>query len=623
MDDLEVGIVQSNRGACGWSSSWGQLLGTPEITVATRLEEFVSDPNRAQKDAWRQSLKILRSVLTSLVAFIPGAAGFSLILEYEIPRESRRADAVLIGNGVVIVVEFKGFYAARLADLDQVSAYARDLRGYHAHCADRPVHAVLVPTSLRGPEETIDGVVVAGPESLGAVVRRLVDNQTLSPLETSDFLDAQAYAPLPSLVRAARELFSKRPLPRIRRARAATDPALACIQEIAQDAASRKKRKLVLLTGVPGAGKTLVGLRLAHDSSLDDLTVERAAGLPAPPTVFLSGNGPLVQVLQNALRDAGGEGKTFVRGVKDYVRHYTARRSAVPPEHILIFDEAQRAWDQAQMREKHEAKGSREEIRSEPEHFIEFAERIPEWCVVVGLIGTGQEIHRGEEGGLGLWRTAIERSANRQMWEVHASLESLELFKGSPVRTKAEPALNLNESIRYHLAPGVHSFVGKLLEDSPNEELQRLSATLHHGGHCFRITRDRDKAEAYARDRLGRNREARYGWIASSKSRVLPDYGLDNSFQATKRLKVGDWYNQEPEHPLSCCQLKAVATEFAAQGLELDLALLGWEPDLRRQDNDWILGTSILSQGHPSISRCCDIDSRRDHQLCQFEESML
>lgn len=161
----------------------------------------------------------------------------------------------------------------------------------------------------------------------------------------------------------------------------------------------------MLLTGVPGAGKTLVGLQAVHAHFLDDLAVNRGDGKPSAPAVFLSGNGPLVEVLQYELRGAGGGGQTFVRGVKDYVRRYSGKRALVPPEHVLVFDEAQRAWDADRVGEGHGTSHG----RSEPELFVDFAERIPGWCVVIGLIGSGQEIHLGEEGGLALWRRAIER----------------------------------------------------------------------------------------------------------------------------------------------------------------------------------------------------------------------
>jgi hypothetical protein len=170
---------------------------------------------------------------------------------------------------------------------------------------------------------------------------------------------------------------------------------------------------------------------------LDDLVVARAGDRPTAPAVFLSGNGPLVQVLQYELRGAGGGGKTFVRGVKDYVRRYSSDSKRVPPEHVLIFDEAQRAFDAEQVQIKHRSSPGFEAGKSEPEHFIDFAERIPTWCIVVGLVGEGQEIHEGEEAGLGQWRQAVEGGVDPSQWQVHGPPVIASVLSGGKVSFSA------------------------------------------------------------------------------------------------------------------------------------------------------------------------------------------
>ncbi len=98
-----------------------------------------------------------------------------------------------------------------------------------------------------------------------------------------------------------------------------------------------------------------------------------------------------------------------MRGVKDYVKTYSSRPGLVPPEHVLVFDEAQRAFDADMVAAKHAGHAGGRTHRSEPEHFIEFAGRIPEWCVVIGLIGGGQEIHVKEEAGLARGREPVRK----------------------------------------------------------------------------------------------------------------------------------------------------------------------------------------------------------------------
>jgi hypothetical protein len=583
---------------CGWLSDLPAFYGAQPSVIRLRLETFVRDAGAEQVRAWDESIPWLQRECRELVDAYDAARAWTAILEYELPRESRRPDVIVLENGVVVVLELKGKTVPSQADIDQVFAYARDLRAYHRECADRPVHAVLVPREGPAEPRDRDGVRIVGPAGVDRLLLECTRTPALSALTAEAFLDRDAYAPLPSLVRAARDLFAHQPLPRIKRAHAATEPAVARITAIAREAAASRSRHLVLLTGVLGSGKTLVGLQLVHAGFLDDLAVPRARGSkPSAPAVFLSGNGPLVQVLQDALKDAGGGGKLFVRGVKDYVRYYSRRKDSVPPEHLLVFDEAQRAWDADQVRRKHArdadspdastSAASADTDKSEPEHFVEFAERIPQWCVVVGLVGSGQEIHAGEEGGLVQWRRALEGCRDPGAWTVHGPPALGDLFAGSRVRTDWNPVLNLDTEIRFHLAPRLHDMVEILLEGGSAEVAAPIAEELHRGGLRFYLTRDLEAARSHARERYAGAPEARYGLLASSKDKDLPRFGVDNTFQTTKRLRVGRWYNAPQADPESCCRLDTVATEFSAQGLELDLAILAWGSDFLRVDGRW------------------------------------
>jgi hypothetical protein len=433
-----------------------------------------------------------------------------------------------------------------------------------------------------------DGVYLTSPEHLNALLHELADSA--HPIvDTEGFLRADTYAPLPSIVQAARELFNHRPLPFIKRARASTEPALKYISEIARHAAATKSRHLVLLSGVPGSGKTLVGLQLVHAGWLDDIAVERTSGKPTTPAVYLSGNGPLVQVLQHALRESGGGGRTFVQDIKKYVEYYS-RRASAPPEHLIVFDEAQRAHDAERVAHVHD---QNQPDLSEPDHLLEFCERIPQWSVLVALIGEGQAIHTGEEGGIPLWANAIQRLANQGRWHVHASAHLSSHFARSKAHKKWNESLNLDTEIRFHLTPKVHTFVANLLGAG---DTNHLASELDSAGHRFLITRDLGKAKAYLFERYSDAPNARYGLLASSKDKWLAAYDVDNTFQTTKRLRVGPWYNAGPESEESCCQLTTVATEFSSQGLELDCALLAWGSDLL-WDKGWCIANSRGSRG--------------------------
>jgi hypothetical protein len=554
---------------------------TPARQIRDRLVGFASttgDVDAAQIRAWDASIPPLQREVAEVLARIRAAREFSTLLEYELPLESRRPDVVLLLSSSVAVIELKGKTEPTLADIDQAAAYARDLSCYHAACESVPVTPVLVPTRAKGDLGTRLGVRVVGPDILDHVIGELCD-PGVQPISREQFLAADAYRPLPTIVEAARELFETRELRYIKRARAATEPAVQRLTEIVCEAERTRTRRLVLLTGIPGAGKTLVGLQLVHARFLDALAQPRAGRQPTAPAVFLSGNRPLVAVLQYQLRNAGGGGKTFVRHVFDYVKSHT--RGRTPSEHVLVFDEAQRAFDATQVDAKHRVEAG----LSEPDLFVEFADRIPGWCVVVGLIGSGQEIHVGEEGGLAQWRRAVERSAQRDHWQIHAPGPALVRLESAAVPTCDEPVLNLDLELRQHRARDLHQFVAGVLAAEPARELRALSDRLATETFQLRLTRNLAAAERYLRDRFDGDPLARFGLLASSRDKDLEAFGVPNGYRETSRVHAGPWYSDDG--PQSCRALRSCVTEFGAQGLELDAVLLAWGTDLRLVDGRW------------------------------------
>ena len=589
--DLTISCAgMSSNARRGWDSDFPSFANTRATDVVAALKAFVTDASESQIRAWKDAVPPLQREVTETIASAGAqvAAGHSAILEYELPLDSRRPDVIFLVDGAVVVLELKGKDTPTQADLDQVAAYARDLRCYHRDCENVPVYPVLVPMRARGRLPRRQGVFVCGPDGLDDLLAQLDRHPSRKPIKRAEFLEDDAYRPLPTLVRAARELFEKGTLRRVKAAAANTDPACAEIARIIREAAATKTRRLVLLSGVPGSGKTLVGLQTVHAHWLDDLAIDRGAGKPTSPAVFLSGNGPLVEVLQYELR-AVGDGRTFVRGVKDYVKRYSQRHSLIPPEHVLVFDEAQRAWDADYVRHKHaEDAGAHASIaKSEPEHFVEFAERIPEWCVVVGLIGGGQEIHLGEEGGLAQWKQAISGCAQRDRWQVHGPPQMQGQFVDCGRPFSASSALNLERELRFHLTKDVHRWVAGVLEPEPAEENASVAQSLALGEFHLRITRDLDAARSYLRDRFEDSPDARYGLVASSRDRDLPSFRVYNEFQATKQVRFGPWYGDAEHSRRSCRRMTDCVTEFGAQGLELDGALVAWGTDLTLKNGNW------------------------------------
>lgn len=585
--------MSENLAGYGWESTFPEFRATPAARIRERLLSFIEDASDEQERAWSEAIPPLQREVEEVLVRDELAAQYSAILEYELPMESRRPDVVLLVGSGVLVIELKGKLEPTQADLDQVAAYARDLRNYHRECSDRSVVPVLVPTRARGYKGQIDDIHVSGPDALDHLVSDLSRTATGPRIDRAKFLSHDAYCPLPTLVQAARELMRGGSLRRIHRARAATDPAVEEIARIIHVAAQTSSRHLILLTGVPGAGKTLVGLQTVHAHYLDDLAIRRGDNRPTAPAVFLSGNGPLVEVLQYELRTAGGDGKTFVRGVRDYVRKYSKKTSPTPPEHVLVFDEAQRAFDAEKMSQTH--KGS--VVGSEPDQFVEFADRIPSWCVVLGLIGTGQEIHTGEESGVAQWRDAVERSPRSAEWTIHVP-PSLAVEMGSQrVSVEVRRTLNLDTELRFHGASELHRLVAALLSEAAPGESAQFAERIERAGLHLRLTRELSVARDYLRSRYADNRSARFGILASAKDKSLVDFGIPNDFQSTKVVRLGPWYGDDEDAAggLSCRRLESCVTEFGAQGLELDAALVAWGTDLIRETGRW---TNARARGY-------------------------
>jgi len=583
---MPIDEAASDRATHGWESDLPTFTTTAARVIRTHLEGSVEDPSIEQISAWDDSIPGLQREVRELLARDRAASGYSTILEYELPLQARRHDVIFLVGATVVVVELKGKEAPSRADLDQVTGYVRDLRSYHAECHGRHVVGVLVPTHAVGFLGERSGVIVCGPDSLDGVLAEISVQPGEPGLTRAAFLASDAYSPLPSLVEAARELFRTGSLRRIRRAKASTDPAMAALTQIVHAAAVQRSRKLVLLTGHPGTGKTLVGLRLVHANYLADLAEPRPAGKTAAPAVFLSGNQPLVEVLQYELRDAGGDGRVFVRQVKDYVRYFSSRKRSRPPEHVMVFDEAQRAFDAGQVAAKHRKTPGYGGGKGEPQLFVEFAERVPSWCVVLALVGTGQEIHIGEEGGLEQWRDAIEETGPDQ-WEVVGPPNIASAFRGSRVRFSTRPELHLVEELRYHWTNRLHEFVDGLLSVRCTPELNEISRSLRESGFHLRITRDLERAKTYLRDRYSGDKDARFGLLASSRDKDLAQCGVDNSFNTTRRVRFGPWYADGEEKASSCRRLQDCVTEFGAQGLELDATLLAWGTDFQWTSESW------------------------------------
>ena len=559
----------------GWADSFPVFQAATLDEIVNALTAFVRDSTPEQIRAWRASIPPLQGQCGSVLDDRLSAQRYGAILEYRLPNGSKRVDAVLLLAGAVLIVELKGDGNWQPEYREQAADYARRLYWFHRYCGEDGVrvHTVLVNYGYGESDEERDFLTTTRIERLADVMKRFDRPEVGQPLSCEKFLSADACQPSPSLVQAVREYFSRNALPRIKRIDEITNRTVERIVSEIHDAHSRRKRKLLLVSGVPGAGKTYVGLQIAHERFLDDLAEATASGeKPTAPAVFLSGNGPLVEVLQYELKGAGGDGRVFVQGVKDFVRKYSKKRSGPPPHHVLIFDEAQRAWDAERVRLKHDDPNA----GSEPEAFVGFAERVPGWCAVIGLIGGGQEIHLGEEGGMGLWADAIATS--EAQWEVSGPTQFQEIFKAKGITYTPSKDLHLGKSVRFHFAAMLSDWATGVISDKPDVvELAAIAKDLAAKGYQLRVTRTLRTAKELLWKKYEHLPDARFGLLHSSRDKRIGDV-----IDLPRRRRfgwIGPWYADPAESPESCRRLIQPISEFEAQGLELDHALLIWGTD--------------------------------------------
>ncbi|MBP7830376.1 MAG: DUF2075 domain-containing protein [Kiritimatiellae bacterium] len=567
-----IGPANSQR--AGWASVLGELVAAPQAAVVSALRMFVGEGSAEQVEAWDRSVEILQADGRKLISLDASTVGHGSILEYLLPREGgRRPDVILLQDAAVLVIEFKNTDRVHVGDIDQVAAYARDLHEYHSACRDLPVIPILLYLG-KGPRLQTAGVTITTPEDFLALVSGLARKFSHRPPKVvlTAWLQGR-YEPLPGIVDAARLLYKQLPLPFIRRARSMGIPdTVNYVLDVFDQARKDGRNHLVLLTGVPGAGKTLVGLQVVHNDRLPaSLGPDQEHCNPA---AFLSGNAPLVAVLQDALHS-----RAFVQDMHRFIREYAIQRLDVcPSERLLIFDEAQRAWT-ADKVEDFYRKRNLAVRHSEPEMLVSVADRIPSGCVILGLIGSGQEIHTGEECGIEGWLAAIDGSRRRENWTLHSPPGLIEPGPCEGVPRREEPRLSLDTTIRSHAAEDLHKWVNGLLDTpgQPEGVLASLGESLLEKAFPILLTRDLEWARGYARARFAGEPLRRFGLLASSKAKNLSAFGLDIRFD--RFFPTAKWFNADPADPRSCCQLVKPAQEFHCQGLELDLPIVCWGDD--------------------------------------------
>lgn len=548
---------------CCYSSSMTTFLGISQKAWLSTMksafsDEYVLSLGTSQEHAWKDCFDNLQKYLPLIE---DKNKKFGIVFEYALPYESgRRPDVLLISNEQVIILEFKMKKEFLPEDIDQVAAYARDIREYHCESRDKSVTPVLVltKTSDEEPTELTNGVITVSVDYLP----ELVDQEALDTVTACDlnmWMDSK-YEPLPTIVDAAKMFMKHEELPNIRRVNSTGIPdAIRFLKELTVEAKEEQKHILALVTGVPGAGKTFLGLQYVYDVCESNENAN---------SVYLSGNGPLIKVLTDALNS-----NVFVKSIHTVVNEYVAGKAKGFNKNILVFDEGQRAWDRQQMSSK------RRTDKSEPDVLVELADEELDWAVLLILVGEGQEINNGENSGLAQWNTALNRSYID--WEVVCPEKLAPLFENDHVVTTNND-LDLNTTLRSHLASDVSKFINLIIEGDITGA-SSLSGSILSAGFNMYITRDLNTAKNYCINRYAGNDNKRYGLMASSKAYSLSSYRMKPQFQPD----VAAWFNRAPSEVGSCCQLSVTVSEFDCQGLEVDMPIVGWGTDMLWEGSGW------------------------------------
>jgi len=572
-----------------WSADLGDFLAQePESivgTLSTRLVETHPLNRATQVQAWRAQISLLREVLPGL------PASWRLLLEYPLLRLQRRIDAVLLTERAVLVLEFKvGAGSFTTIDRQQVEDYALDLFDFHAESRAHPVVPILVathatPRAIHWPLlwHGVTPVLDAGAATLSDLLREIERRVPIParPLDPNAW-ELAPYRPVPTIVEAATMLYGRHGVADIASARADVgnlSRTTEAIRATINHARETGRHEVVFVTGIPGAGKTLCGLQVVFGAE---------AG-----AAFLTGNLPLVHVMREALaRDARDQGRSIrmarqetesaIQPLIGFLRD-SMPRSAPPHEHVIVFDEAQRAWDADFGRRKF---GHAE---SEAAMFLDIMRRHADWAVIVALVGGGQEINTGE-AGLAAWGEALRA---RPDWHVRAAPGVLtasdtrqRLFAGMPDGLTIDAALHLDVPIRSIRSASAAPWVDAVLLG--NAALARTIAD-EAGGVPFLLTRSLATMRAALR-RLARGTR-RAGLVCSASARRLVADGIWPNFPHLDDAAVANWFLQRWPDVRASDALELPATQFACQGLELDHVGLCWGNDLiRRRDRiDWVV----------------------------------
>ncbi|HTA28557.1 MAG TPA: DUF2075 domain-containing protein [Bacteroidia bacterium] len=576
------------------------FLDSPnELIVGTLASANEFALEQTQRDAWTEEISILKEVLK----------GFNgkIYFEFSIPRMGKRIDVLLLINHIIFVLEFKTQGKEYNSNaIEQVWDYALDLKNFHETSHNKLIVPILIATKAKDSLSVFsltadeDKIVTPISCSVGQLHNLIIKALEFADGETINHFDWEGgrYSPTPTIIEAALALYKGHSVAEISRKDASANKlniTTNAISDLISYSKQNSRKSICFVTGVPGAGKTLVGLKIAtqHNDPSNELH-----------SVFLSGNDPLVKILCAALamdkydndkkkgkkttrKEALHTVKAFIQNVHHFRDECLKDENRPPIEHVTLFDEAQRAWNIKQTSSFMTRKKNKPDFnRSESEFLISCLNRHEDWAVIVCLVGGGQEINTGE-AGINEWIESIIKSYRD--WDVYISPNLLdEEYISEKIVKDLQSHSNVFYKPELHLAVSMRSFraehVSRFIKNTLDLKVEEAKETLTKIKikYPIVITRDLDKAKKWLKTKA-RGSE-RYGIVVSSQAERLKPLAID----VRSDMDPVNWFLKPKEDVRSSFYLEDVATEFDVQGLELDWVCVTWDADFRYTPNGWI-----------------------------------
>ena len=579
-------IFSTQSGKAYYCNSIPGFIKDNSTSIIGQLIRHSFEINKAQSDAWENQINELQKRLEAC-----GMEG-DIIFEYDIVHLGKRIDVIMLIRHMVFSLEFKnGKNIFTAQDAQQAEDYAIDIKNFHKESEDLYVCPILVATDApkykkaQSLDAYPDKQVHLQRENIETLIPKVIQLTGLYGDNTQIDFEKwfnSPYRPTPTIIAAAVEAYIAHDISEIANSEAGQDDIDVCegrINEIISYAMSNNKKCVCFVTGVPGAGKTLVGL---------DTVAKNLKRGKSSLSVYLSGNGPLVDVLREALKRSEKSKKQYTRETSAAIdaliqssyafKRDNAAHNQPTPENIMIFDEAQRVWDQSKMSSKH--KNDPLMSVSEPHLLYSIMDRHQDWAVMICLVGLGQDIYDGEVGINEWFRCGVQ---DFPQWEMYYSpaifnqIEDLNIDKKmikSCRRCHPINELHLKTSIRSFRADKQCQFVDNLLNNDP-ESTKKIYSMIS-SKYPILVTRDYQKAKQWVRSQVRGSQ--RCGVLACSSAQRLKPEGI----YITSDIDVKNWFLAPSDDLRSSNMLEIVASEFKIQGLEIDWALVCWDADLRR-----------------------------------------